>query len=376
MSRVNSSLPLLRQALTGANHAPIVARSIHTSCSSSFASSSSSSSTPSAESSSQSSSTSVAPQLGSKQQKPKKLSPVLPRTFIPPARIVVGPTQINRLQEHYKRTLSSDLLYMIYDHPDPTKPREEVVTSTSEAEEVDRNRRWDLSDPYAKQRPARAPRGNRRLQPLTRPISLDQTARDMPKLERIVLSCFSKDSITNKHNLIPLVAMVRAITGLSPLGTNADLGLMGITSGSKLANRGSGYVEIIKAKSGVASFKLRPGMPIGVKATLFGPEAYDFLEVLTTFVLPRLRSFNGFPLPPSSEIASSPSAVSGVVSLGMGPEAMGLFPQVEVNLDQYPGRGVGFQIDCITNRRGRKATENARTLLSGLGVPFVRRGDV
>ena len=137
-----------------------------------------------------------------------------------------------------------------------------------------------------------------------------------------------------------------------------------------------GHIEIIRAKSGVASFKLRPGMPVGVKAILPAPVAHEFLEVLTTFVLPRLRSFAGFPLPPASQPAASPAAMSGVVSLGMHPEAIPLFPQIEINLDQYPNRPLGFQIDCITNQRGRKATEKARALLSGLGIPFVRRGDM
>ena len=117
-------------------------------------------------------------------------------------------------------------------------------------------------------------------------------------------------------------------------------------------------------------------MPVGVKAILPAPVAHEFLEVLTTFVLPRLRSFAGFPLPPASQPPASPAAMSGVVSLGMHPEAIPLFPQIEINLDQYPNKPLGFQIDCITNQRGRKATEKARALLSGLGIPFVRRGDM
>ena len=135
-------------------------------------------------------------------------------------------------------------------------------------------------------------------------------------------------------------------------------------------------MQVLRAKKGVASFKLRPGMPIGAQAVLYGDAAYEFIDVLTTFVLPRLRGFAGLPLPPASQPLLSPAAVSGVVSFGMGPEAMPLFPQVEVNLDQYPGRRYGFQIDCVTNQRGRRATERARTLLSGLGLPFVRRGTV
>ncbi|EPQ28261.1 uncharacterized protein PFL1_04088 [Pseudozyma flocculosa PF-1] len=320
--------------------------------------------------------------------------PNLPsRTALPHYPVVVGPTQLNRLQEHYRNTLASDLLYMTYDHtlqtqdasplaasgsshPSIVPPAADATANAPSAEETDRLRRWDPSDPYSKMRSVRPARGNRRLQPLTKPMSATHTLRDLPRLDKVVLTCFSKEAIANKHALVPLLAQMRAITGLGIAGSNADPALLqaGKPGSSTPANRG--HIEIIRAKSGVASFKLRPGMPVGVKAVLPGPVAYDFLEILTTFVLPRLRSFGGFPLPPSSQPSLSPAATSGVVSLGMRPEAMALFPQIEVNLDQYPGRGLGFQIDCITNQRGRKATEKARQLLSGLGVPFVRRGDL
>jgi large subunit ribosomal protein L5 len=160
---------------------------------------------------------------------------------------------------------------------------------------------------------------------------------------------------------------------LSVKDSHADPSL---TDGHCLFSSKRGHIEIVRAKSGLAAFKLRPGMPVGVKAVLPGPAALEFLEVLTTFVLPRLRAFRGFALPPASQPPASPAAVSGVVSFGMTPEAIPLFPQIEINLDQYPNKPLGFKIDCITNLRGRKATENARTLLSGLGIPFVRRGDM
>lgn len=306
-----------------------------------------------------------------------------PRTTLRPHPVVIGPTQLNRYQEHYRTTLASDLLYMTYD---PAVNLDASIPASSDAspstpsnpassgDMLDRQRSWNPEDPYTVNRPQRPARGNRRLSPLTKPLSLTNTLNEIPKLDRIILTCFSKDAIANKHALVPLIAQMRAITGLSVQGSLSDPSLL--VTGSSTANSTRGHIEIIRAKSGVASFKLRPGMPVGVKAILPAPVAHEFLEVLTTFVLPRLRSFAGFPLPPASQPPASPAAMSGVVSLGMHPEAIPLFPQIEINLDQYPNKPLGFQIDCITNQRGRKATEKARALLSGLGIPFVRRGDM
>ncbi|CBQ70656.1 related to 60S ribosomal protein L7, mitochondrial [Sporisorium reilianum SRZ2] len=294
------------------------------------------------------------------------------RTTLRTHPVVLGPTQLSRYQEHYRTTLASDLLYMTYD---PAVSLDSSSSSTAgSSQEHDRQRSWKAEDPYAVNRPQRPARGNRRLSPLTKPLSTTNTLGEIARLDKIIITCFSKDAIANKHALVPLIAQMRAITGLSVQGSLSDPSLGAV--GAAGANTSRGHIEIIRAKSGVASFKLRPGMPVGVKAVLPGPVAHEFLEVLTTFVLPRLRSFAGFPLPPASQPPASPAAMSGVVSLGMHPEAIPLFPQIEINLDQYPNRPLGFQIDCITNQRGRKATEKARALLSGLGIPFVRRGDM
>lgn len=276
--------------------------------------------------------------------------------------------QQSRLREHYERTLAADMLYMMYDPLPETKEEHHLHGK-------DRVRRWEGESPYLANRSARPQRGNRPLLPLARPLQESRhIEHDIPRLERVVMTAFCRDAITNKQALLPLLGQLRAITGLPVLGSLADPTVGNSPDSAKLARLG--YIQVLRAKKGVASFKLRPDMPVGAQAVLFGDAAYEFLEVLTTFVLPRLRNFAGLQLPPASQPLLSPAAVSGVVSFGMGPEAMPLFPQVEVNLDQYPGRRHGFQVDCITNQRGRRATERARTLLSGLGLPFVRRGTV
>ncbi|KAK0523596.1 54S ribosomal protein L7, mitochondrial [Tilletia horrida] len=308
---------------------------------------------------------------------PAALDYVEPRTQLPPRPLTVGPSGMTRLQEHYNSVLAPDLLYMTYD---PTAATATEAEKLAQAEKLASKavRSWDPTSPYTKNRPTRALRGNRQAQPAYKPISDTHPLRDLVRLERVVLTSFHKGAIGNKNALVPLVAQFRAITGVSALGSLADPSMLVGASGVKGGppDLKHGHIEIVKAKVGAASFKLRPGMPIGVKAVLPGPLALEFIDILVTFVLPRLRGFQGFLLPPASQPPVSPAAMSGVVSLGMGPEAMALFPQTEVNWDQYPLRGLGFQIDCITNQRGKRATERARTLLSGLGIPFVRRAQV
>lgn len=290
----------------------------------------------------------------------EKVSPFINR--LPQAPLEIGPTHQNRYLTYFENSLSKDLLYMTYDHaldirdPDSIDARNRRV-----------NREWDPASPYAKSRPQRSNRGNRLLVP-----SEKNYCDEVVDIDRIVLTSFSQDAIQNKMALIPLAAMFRAITGKPLIESDADPLVAHKRGTHKLPK--TGYVRIIRAKSNVASFKLRKGMPVGIQAVLPRNSAYEFLEVLTTFVLPRLRNFNGFPLPSASAQATQNEAVSGSVSLGMKPEALNLFPQLEVNWDSYPSRAPGFQIDCITNQRGRGATDKARQLLSGLGIPFVRRG--
>lgn len=263
---------------------------------------------------------------------------------LPKHKVEVGPVQQNRLETHYQNALERDLLYMSFTHTPSTPVVSSAAGSSSEAPLAASNatattestiqRGWDPSSPYSKNRPARPNRGNRLLAPTSA-----RYAESIVSLDRIVLTAFCKDAIANKHALIPLLAQMRAITGKPIEGSLADPRMRDTSSLSK-----HGIIRVLRAKTSMASFKLRRGMPVGVQVELPSKAALEFLEIFTTFVLPRLRTFGGFTLPPASQPITSPAAMSGVVSLGMGPEALGLFPQTEVNWDAYGSRGVGFQV--------------------------------
>jgi large subunit ribosomal protein L5 len=165
-----------------------------------------------------------------------------------------------------------------------------------------------------------------------------------------------KEAISSRSNLLGAIMFFRALTGETQGG------------GGRRTSQGVQIVKGVKSASGW----VRPGIPVGVKVDLKGPKMYDFLGTLLEFVLPRLREFPGIVLPPTSASPYSPSAASGVVSIGLPPEAMGLFPQVEVNLDSYP-KSYGMHIHFVTNATGMGAQNRARALLSGFQVPFVRK---
>ncbi|KAJ3532099.1 hypothetical protein NM688_g7473 [Phlebia brevispora] len=129
-------------------------------------------------------------------------------------------------------------------------------------------------------------------------------------------------------------------------------------------------VQIVQGRKAIGGW-IRKGVPVGVKVDLKGPKMYDFLGTLVDFVLPRLKEYNGFVLPRPSANLEMPHAASGVYSFGLPPEAMQLFPQIEVNLDAYP-KPYGLHIHFVTNAKGVGAQNRVRKLLSGFQIPFVR----
>lgn len=266
--------------------------------------------------------------------------------------VTYGDTSRSRIKDHYEASLSHDLLYLLYSH-------QSHAQGDSLPNPLSRSPVWSPTNLYAANRSAPPrPKGNRYLVPNPSYTS----ARSLPHLESIVVESMTKTALAGKTNLLPLLMAFQAITGEPPQSKTP--GPYGPGSGQGLA--------ITRSTKKSASFKIRAGAPTGVKVELKGEPMYNFLDTLTDFVLPRLKTFNGIPLPPASHPRQSMSSTSGVVSFGLPPEAMGLFPQIELNLDQYP-KTFGMNIFCITSAKGRGAQDQARALLSGVGLPFVKR---
>lgn len=234
-----------------------------------------------------------------------------PLTYTPPVALKLGPTHTSRLRSHYENTLADNLMYLHYQHHDanytpPLPPKK--------AEH-------DPSNPYSKGRSPPRPRGNKPLRPLATNIggrkddgqTAKQLARSITQLKEIQLHVMSKDALVSKALLLAPIFQLRAITGSTKHegGHESSLG-----------------VEIIRGRKNLPQWKIRQGVPCGVKVTLKGDKMYELLNVLVEFVLPRLREWNGIVMPAPSANRDSPSMTSGVVSVGFKHEAVELFPQV------------------------------------------------
>jgi len=111
---------------------------------------------------------------------------------------------------------------------------------------------------------------------------------------------------------------------------------------------------ITRAKKSIASFRLRTGMPIGLKVTLRGERMYDFIDRLVNIVLPRVREFQGVPR----------NSFDGRGNYTLGFREQTAFP--EIDYDKID-KARGLEVSIITTA---KTSEEGRHLLELLGMPF------
>ncbi len=109
-----------------------------------------------------------------------------------------------------------------------------------------------------------------------------------------------------------------------------------------------------KAKKSVSNFKLREGMPIGVRVTLRNERMYEFLDRLITVALPRVRDFRGI----------NDKSFDGRGNYSVGITEHIIFP--EIDLDKV-SRITGMDITFVTSA---KTDAEAMALLKLLGLPF------
>ncbi len=154
----------------------------------------------------------------------------------------------------------------------------------------------------------------------------------VPKLEKIVLNMGIGEATEDKKAVEGAVKDMEAIAGQKPVITHS--------------------------RKSIATFTLRSGMPIGCKVTLRRERMYEFLDRLITIAMPRIRDFRG---------------VSGKSFDGHGNYAMGIKEQIiflEINYDAVDAiRGMDIVITTSA-----KTDEEAKALLAGFGMPFMKEG--
>ena len=150
----------------------------------------------------------------------------------------------------------------------------------------------------------------------------------IPRLDKIVLNMGVGEAVGDSKKVKSAFDELMAITGKKPVTT--------------------------KARKSIATFKLRDGMAIGVKATLRGDRMYDFLDRLITIAMPRIRDFRG---------------ISGKSFDGNGNFAMGIrehivFPEIDYDkVDEIRGMDI---IMCTT----ASTDAEAKALLKHFNMPF------
>lgn len=107
------------------------------------------------------------------------------------------------------------------------------------------------------------------------------------------------------------------------------------------------------SKKDISNFKLRKGMPIGVKVTLRGAKMYEFLERLICIALPRIRDFKGIN-----------EKLDGRGNYTLGIKEQIIFP--EIDIDKIT-KVLGMEITFVTNT---DSDEAAFALLREFGLPF------
>jgi large subunit ribosomal protein L5 len=113
---------------------------------------------------------------------------------------------------------------------------------------------------------------------------------------------------------------------------------------------------ITRAKKSIAVFRLRSGMPIGLKVTLRGERMYDFLDKLVNAVLSRMREFQGV----------SRNSFDGRGNYTLGLKDQTIFPEVDYDkIDKVRG----LEVSIITTA---KTDDEGRHLLELLGMPFAK----
>jgi large subunit ribosomal protein L5 len=149
---------------------------------------------------------------------------------------------------------------------------------------------------------------------------------EVPKVEKVVLnSSFGVE--LDKNGIVELRKDIASLAGQAPV--------------------------VVKAKVSVSNFKLREGMPVGIKLTLRGNEMWEFLLRLIAIALPNIRDFRGVP-----------AKLDGRGNYTLGITDHSIFPEINVERQRI---NTGMDISIVTSAQ---TDEEGVALLKLLGMPF------
>ncbi len=155
-----------------------------------------------------------------------------------------------------------------------------------------------------------------------------ENAMQVPKLEKITINMGLGEGKDNAKIIEQAVKELALISGQKPV--------------------------ITKARKSIANFKVREGMPVGVKVTLRGDQMYEFADKFFNIALPRVRDFKGV----------SKNSFDGRGNYAMGIKEQLIFPEISYDqVEVVKGMDIVFTTTAPTD-------EEAMELLKALGMPF------
>ncbi len=153
-------------------------------------------------------------------------------------------------------------------------------------------------------------------------------AMQVPRLVKVVVNVGLGEAIQNARAIDATIADIRTMTGQAPV--------------------------VVRARKSVAAFKLRAGMPIGVRVTLRRERMWYFLDKLINVALPRIRDFRGV----------DPKAFDGHGNYTLGLREQLVFPEIDYDKIDKPR---GLEVCIVTSAAN---DDEGRALLARLGMPF------
>jgi len=150
----------------------------------------------------------------------------------------------------------------------------------------------------------------------------------VPRIKKICINQGLGDGIADKKIIDNAINELTAITGQKAVST--------------------------KSKKDISNFKLRKGMPIGVRVTLRGENLYDFLDRFIAIALPRVRDFRGI----------SDKGFDGRGNYTIGITEQIIFPEIDIDkISKINGMDITFVMST-------KKDKEAYALLKEFGIPF------
>jgi large subunit ribosomal protein L5 len=150
---------------------------------------------------------------------------------------------------------------------------------------------------------------------------------------------------------VPRVSKITLNMGVGEAKTDAKLLDSAMDELTQIAGQ---RAQLRRARTSIAGFKIRTGMPVGTKVTLRGARMYEFLDRLVSIALPRIRDFRGL----------NPDSFDGRGNYSLGIREQIIFPEIDYDSVQSI-RGLDIAITTTA-----ETDDQARALLRHLGMPF------